>query len=181
MTASFDEAVKLVLVNEGGLTDDPRDKGGTTNYGITKVDLFTAIADGIVPHGTTIVSLTKPQAIDIYKELYWDKLKLDKILTQSIANKILDVSVNLGLRWGVIVLQRAIRSAAGLALVEDGILGPKTLEAVNLAPAATLLAAYRSEQASYYRCVVNSNHSQECFFKGWLNRAYDLSKVNAND
>ena len=34
MAVNFDEAVKLVLINEGGLTDNPNDKGGLTNSAV---------------------------------------------------------------------------------------------------------------------------------------------------
>jgi len=172
MTVNFDEAVKILLVDEGGFTDDSRDRGGITNYGITKATLLEAIEADIVPRETTIRTLTKSNAIDIYSEFYWKRLNLDKIDAQSIANKILNVSVNVGLHWGVILLQRAVHAATGDVLEEDGILGPKTLEAVNSAPAASLLAAYRSEQAGYYRSIVTKDDSQSCFLNGWISRAY---------
>ena len=35
MSDNFDIAIKVVLFNEGGLTDHPYDRGGSTNYGIT--------------------------------------------------------------------------------------------------------------------------------------------------
>ena len=31
----FDKCLKIVLIHEGGYSDDPDDPGGTTNYGIS--------------------------------------------------------------------------------------------------------------------------------------------------
>ena len=120
MAVNFDEAVKLVLINEGGLTDNPNDKGGSTNYGISQKVLQEAIAKDIVPPDTTTRSLTKLQAVDIYKSFFWDFLRLDRVNIQSIANKILDVSVNVGVHWGVVLLQRALHAATEHTLDEDG-------------------------------------------------------------
>jgi len=36
-----------------------------------------------------------------------------------------------------------------------------------------LLAAYRSEQAGFYRLLVAQDNSKRVFLKGWLSRAYD--------
>ena len=36
MTSDFSEALRLVLAQEGGRVDDPRDPGGRTNRGITQ-------------------------------------------------------------------------------------------------------------------------------------------------
>ena len=168
---SFDEAVRFVLQNEGGLSDDPADKDGMTHFGITTYDLATAISDEIVPRDTNISNLTKNQAIDIYKTLYWDELHLDKITAQSVSSKILDSCVNIGLKGGIICLQRAIRSATGDLLDEDGILGSVTINAINDAPAASLLSAYRAELANYYRRIVERRPSQSVFLSGWLARA----------
>ena len=166
MAVNFEEAVRVVLSNEEGLTDHPSDVAGLTNFGITYSDLITAINEEIVPHSVTIANLTKAQAIEIYRELYWNKLNLSRIETQSIANKILDTSVNVGMHFGIVILQRAIRSATGEMLNEDGFLGEKTLKAVNEAPPAALLAAYRSEQAARYREIVLRNPEQRVFEKG---------------
>ena len=173
MSVSFEQAVQIVLVNEGGYTNDPNDAGGETNYGITWYNLNRAVNKEIVSHGTTIIGLLKYQAIAIYKSEYWDVLNLDRLETQSIANKILDTCVNIGNAWGVTCLQRALKAIPNpVILKEDGVLGNKTLEAVNVSSPAYLLTAYRSEVAGYHRSIVVAKPSQKIFLEGWLDRSY---------
>lgn len=172
MTLIFDKIIGHTLLNEGGYVNHKDDRGGPTNYGITEKTLRKAIKKGIVPRGTTVKNLSKEQAICIYKEFYWTPLKIEDIRTLSIVRKVFDTSVNVGLRWGIKILQRAVRSAAGDKLVIDGISGPKTISAVNASPKASLLAAYRSEQAGYYRSIVTKIPKQRSFLNGWLKRAY---------
>ena len=170
--ANFEQAINTILVNEGGYTNDANDRGGKTNFGITEAELVSAVTNGIVQGGTTAETITKDQAMTIYKAHYWNALKLDNISTQSVATKVFDTCVNLGNHWGIVCLQRAIRSATGNALVEDGALGQKTLDAVNTCSSALLLAAYRSEQAGYRRSIVAHDSTQAKFLKGWMNRSY---------
>ena len=173
MTSKFSEAIGKTLVNEGGFSDDEFDLGGKTNFGITYETLQTAIKQGIVPRETNIKTLTKDEAILIYEKLYWDKLKLDRIESQAVASKIFDTSVNVGLHWAVVIVQRAVHASTGELLREDGILGTKTLAAINNAPAGALLASMRSEQAGYYRLIVANDSTQSRFFGGWSRRAYE--------
>jgi lysozyme family protein len=173
MSSSFDAAIPTVFLWEGTTYEnDPNDKGGETCCGIVWTDLNSAISHGIVPAGTTILTLSKSQAADIYKAFYWNALNLSRILTQSIATKILDVSVNVGLHWGVVLLQRAVRASTEYTLDEDGELGEKTIHAVNEAIPGCLLAAYRSEAAAYHRAIVINHPNQEEFLDGWLIRSY---------
>ncbi|MDR2781213.1 MAG: hypothetical protein LBB21_02000, partial [Holosporaceae bacterium] len=68
-------------------------------------------------------------------------------------------------------LQRALLSA-GKQVVEDGIIGPGTLGAVNESDPTDLLAALKSEAAGYYRLIATITPSQKRFINGWLRRAY---------
>jgi lysozyme family protein len=103
----------------------------------------------------------------LYRRYWWTAYGYGGIESQAIATKVLDLSVNMGAKESHRSLQRAVRAAGGPCLVEDGMLGPKTLQAVNHLNPAALLSAYRSEAASHYRSL-----HQPHFEKGWLNRAY---------
>jgi lysozyme family protein len=70
-------------------------------------------------------------------------------------------------------LQRALR-ACQVTVDEDGNLGPKTIAAVySVRNMEALVAAMRSEAASYYRLLAALHQRDEVFLKGWLNRAYE--------
>ncbi len=87
--------------------------------------------------------------------------------------QVFDLSVNLGIRTAVIVLQRALRSV-GINVQEDGLMGPQTLSSASNSEPRYLLAAIKSEAAGYYRQIAAKNPSPQKFLKGWLNRAYKV-------
>lgn len=169
--ATFDQAIPYVLDNEGGYTVD---NGGPTNFGIVLPILQEA---GIDVDGDgdidvdDIKKMTVEQAKQAYWLVWWNKWGYSKIENQKIATKILDCAVNFGPRQGHIIAQRACRSAY-TRLVEDGVLGPKSIAAINVSNAQLLLAAMKSEQAGVYRMILQKQPQLEIYRDGWLNRAY---------
>ena len=47
---SFEKAVSFTLRMEGGYVNHPADRGGETNFGVTKPALCRAFYEGIVKH-----------------------------------------------------------------------------------------------------------------------------------
>lgn len=172
--SSFDIAIKTVLNHEGRYVNDPQDPGGATNYGIS-LRFLKATGDlglGDIDHDGDIDSndvkaMSMQNAIDIYKKYWWDKYNYEKIVSQLLATKLFDLAVNMGHKQAVICLQRAIRSLYGVELIEDGIIGSKTLHNINLLEPQALTAAFKSEAAGFYRSL-----NKPKYIKGWLNRAY---------
>jgi lysozyme family protein len=160
-TDNFEQIITNVLKNEGGYVNDPTDKGGETNFGISK-RTYPDI---------NIKNLTLNQAKTIYKRDFWDKQQYNNIDNINIAAKIFDLSVNIGVSKANILIQRALRSV-GINVSRDGILGIVTLSAINKTSSTELLAALKSEAAGYYRSIVASNKKNSKFLKGWLKRAY---------
>jgi len=74
--------------------------------------------------------------------------------------------------FAVRCLQRAVR-ANGVAIVDDGHFGLKTLTALGKIHGETLAAALRSEAAGQYRIFVLENHADGIYLNGWLKRAYE--------
>lgn len=107
--ADFDKAFKKIIANEGGYVNDKDDKGGETFMGITRknhpnIVLWKIIDDYINIYDTTygLVKYIKNNEVamnsikSVYKKQYWDKLLLDKINSQRIANELFDDCVNRG-------------------------------------------------------------------------------------
>lgn len=157
----FEQAVNFILANEGEYSDNPNDKGGVTKFGISSL----AYPD------IDILNLTKNDAKNIYRRDFWDPFPYNDIKNPEIAIKFFDLSVNIGNFWAATLIQRALRSA-GKNLMEDGIFGPQTLEAINQADSTDLLAALKSEAAGYYRTIAALRPKEKIFLKGWLKRAY---------
>ncbi len=72
--ADFTKAVEVVLRREGAFCDQPADRGGKTNYGISQRQY----------PDLDIANLTEEQAIAIYRRDYWQP-RFDKIASRKVA------------------------------------------------------------------------------------------------
>lgn len=96
--ADYSKSIPIILANEGGLTEDPEDKGGITNFGVclmfakdTKdVEIFDMDGDGDIDR-EDIIHLTKEAAEEGFKKYFWDKYKLDDEPSDKIALVILNI------------------------------------------------------------------------------------------
>ena len=155
------------MEHEGGYTDDPKDKGGATKFGVT---LSTWIANGYDKDGDgdidkqDIKVLDKADAYDIAKKLYWDKIMGDKIKDQSVAEFIFDWGYNSGPQTAIKKVQEI------LAIKIDGIIGPQTLKFINDADPKALFNKLKARREDFFRNIVHNDPSQEKFLRGWLNR-----------
>lgn len=180
--ANFEAAMPTILLHEGGNSENRHDPGGVTNFGISLRFLLKTgdidkdgWPDGDINHdgdidAEDIRQLSEADATKLYRQYFWDKNHYENIHDQDIATKVFDLAVNMGSYAANRVLQRAVRSAIGLRLVEDGIMGQKTFTAVNLAKPPILLAAIKSEAAGFYRAI--RYKGSRFFMTGWLNRAH---------
>jgi lysozyme family protein len=76
MTASNrDAAISKTLTYEGGYTNDPRDPGGATNWGITIADARMYWKADATP--ADVKAMPKYVAIQIYQRKYWAKMGCD--------------------------------------------------------------------------------------------------------
>lgn len=160
----FDKAVAVVLEHEGGLSDDPRDAGGLTNFGF-------ALNENPDMTAAQIRSMTREQAIARYLTKWWQP-NAWKELPETVAIKAFDLAVDIGPDQANQALQRAVRAASGRILAEDGDLGPVTIAACQACQEPVLLAAFKEALASHYRELVAVRPMQRKFLTGWLSRAY---------
>ena len=69
---------------------------------------------------------------------------------------------------GSVTAAKGIQKALGL--VADGLVGPKTLAALNAADKAAVFSKIFQARYKFFRNIVDRNPSQKIFLKGWLNR-----------
>jgi len=173
----FERAYKVVAYHEGLYTNDSSDPGGPTKYGISLKYLHSKYID-IDGDGDVDIAdvraLTEEKAKDIYYKDWWLPSGYQNFSSNLLSIKMFDLAINIGPIRANKVLQRAVRAVTGIELVEDGILGHNTTQAVNSVKCKReILIAVRSEAAGYYRLVVQNNPiTFKKFLKGWLNRAY---------
>lgn len=152
-----------MLAVEGGYTNDKNDKGGETTWGITKEE---ARKNG---YRGSMKDLTKEFAKKILEKDYYLKNRLDQVKNDKVALSICDWSFNSG-RNGTKNAQIAINQLTNANLDVDGIIGNKTLEALNAADPEKFLEVYHNLQRIYYKGKVEADRTQERFLTGWLNR-----------
>lgn len=166
----MNKILKKTLEFEGGYVDNPHDRGGATNHGITEE---VARAYG---YEGDMKDLPKETAVDIYKERYVDPL-LDDLNSEKLQLLVFDASVNHGQKWGIKFLQRAYNTLNKDTIAEDGILGSQTVGAVNRYSNQTDLAFWcLIVRGQYFRDIVKNDSSQKTFIRGWGNRIESLMK-----
>ena len=122
--ANFEKAFKLVVEAEGGYVNDKDDKGGETFMGITRRNhpnlKMWDIVDKYIDMYNSIYGINKylknrddvmEEIRGVYKKQYWDKLMLDDVNYQRVANTLFDDCVN----RGVSATLKLIRIVYGLA------------------------------------------------------------------
>jgi len=164
--AEFAPALSFTLPHEGGYSNNPADKGGETNYGITAA---TARRNG---YGGSMRDLPQEVAARIYEGEYWPGLEM--IENQAVASKIFDLRVNFGVAGGNRLAQQAANVLVEPATAVDGRWGPDTVASINAADPSAMLDELATAAANRYQAIVNNDPSQETFLRGWMRRALDV-------
>lgn len=162
--ASFKEAFLHTIEMEGGYANHKADRGGETMWGITKK---VARANG---YYKSMRELPKDIAMEIYKDNYWDPLRLDQVNNQITANELFDTAVNMGVGTSAKFLQTACNWLGSTQLKVDGRVGQKTLQAMSYINSRNLLKMLNGLQFERYRRICILRPSQKVFFRGWLRR-----------
>ena len=149
---TFDEAFAKTVNHEGGYVNDTRDPGGETKYGISK-RAYPAL---------DIAMLTLEDAEAIYRRDYWAPAGCDAV-PDAIKSDLFDTAVNAGVGRAIRLLQRAVGAA------EDGVIGPKTLAAINATDPLRLVARFNGARLAH----LASLPTWQTFGRGWTLRVAD--------
>jgi lysozyme family protein len=186
----IDQLIDALLEREGGYVNNPADKGGPTNFGITEA---VARAQG---YAGPMPSLPREEAAEIYTRLYWLRPRFDEVAKRSewVAAELFDTGVNMGPAVAVTFLQRALTALNRNGrdypdLVPDGRIGSATLAALDrfleLRGSSTpvgggggdqpgtsgetvLLRALEALQGERYIRLAELRPANEAFLYGWL-------------
>ena len=148
---NFDDAFTSLIGSEGGYDNDPLDAGGETKFGISK---------RAYPN-EDIAGMTLERAKAIYLHDYWGRAGCDKA-PDALKFDLFDMAVNQGVGTAV----RALQHAAGV--VEDGIIGPNTLTALQRVPPASLLFRFDAARLISYTQADDARWAR--FGRGWVKR-----------
>lgn len=92
-SATYDAAMVRVFADEGGYTNDPKDPGGATNWGITIFDAREYWKNDASP--TDVRNMPKSVASDIYRKHYAAPMRYDD-LPAGFDYSVLDAAINSG-------------------------------------------------------------------------------------
>jgi lysozyme family protein len=140
------------------------DKGGLTMCGVT----FSTYATYCNKVGKTakesgLKTLSYNDWYTILHTMFWNRWKADQITNQAIANILVDWYWISGIN-GVKRPQRI------LGVKDDGIVGPKTVAAVNAADPQVLFDKLKADRFAHFKEIVAKTPSQQQFYNGWVNR-----------
>lgn len=159
--ADKNKLIPIIKKWEGGYSDNPNDRGGATNSGVTLA--VYQLVYGKNKTKNDLKRMTNEQWNYIFTKLYWNKWKADEINNQSIANILVDWVWMSG--YGTI---KKIQSLFGLTA--DGIVGNKTISYINSHDQEEVFNKIWNRRKSFYESLVKNNPSQKVFLKGWMNR-----------
>lgn len=157
----FETCLAFVLEREGGYVNDPDDRGGETNFGITD-----ATADAHFGRNVNVRDLTPVQVASVYRAI-WDRGRCED-LPGPLRLVHFDACVNHGVTTAAVLLQRTVGVAA------DALVGPVTLRATHdfcrdVSGAAGTVAHYLELRRLRYKHLARTP-SQAKFLSGWLDR-----------
>lgn len=163
--AKIEKLIPFILKWEGGFVDDPADLGGATNKGVTigTFEGFCKRKGRPKPTVQDLKNISEADWKEIIKTLYWDRWKADGIKSQGVANILVD--------WvwasGVHGIKRPQRI---LGVSSDGLVGSKTITAVNAMDAEKLFKMIKEDRVKFVDEICKARPANERFRKGWLNR-----------
>ncbi len=161
MKENFDKCYALVIANEGGFVDHPKDPGGMTNLGVTKANWEAFLNRSVTE--AEMRALTPDAVKGFYRSMYWDKVRGDQ-LPAGVDYAAFDFAVNSGVNRAARYLQRI----AGV--LDDGIIGPKSLEAIKSCDPDQVVEALCDMRLDFLKRLPTF----ETFGKGWSRRVAEV-------
>jgi lysozyme family protein len=152
-----------------GFANDPHDLGGATMCGVTIATYTEYRRRKGLPKPTVeqLKAIPYKEWLEILKAMFWDRWKADQIRNQSIANFLVDWVWASG-NYGIKLPQKI------LGVTIDGVVGPKTIAAVNAKDPDTLFYQLRQERIDFTDRICKSRPQNKRFYTGWINRIIDL-------
>ena len=163
MNNNFDAAFHWLMEEEGGFSNDPRDNGGMTMLGVTQVNWEDFIGRKV--DEKEMRSLTPDIVKPFYKARYWNRVKGDA-LPSGVDYCVFDMAVNSGPGLACKFIQRVC------AVPDDGVIGPKTLDAINSDRPTELINGFCDDRIDFLRKLSDFKH----FGKGWTDRIERIRK-----
>ena len=182
---------EILKVEGERYTNDPKDSGGPTKWGVTQAAYSTYLKRPV--SAAEIQNLTREKAFDFYWNKHYIKPGLDSVYTlcPPVCQEVMDTGVNMGETRAGEFLQRClnffnINGTLYPDVVVDGHLGPASMTALKgylkarpgTEGVLVLVEALNSLQGAFYINLAESRPKDERFSYGWFaNRVLPRPKV----
>lgn len=174
--ADYTIARDLLIYRESGFADVEGDKGGMTYAGITMRNypnwpgwtfIIDRLKEGPIPRGTLFPQLNRAVS-DFYRYEFWDALHLSQVEDQAVADQLLAIAVHYTRAKATHRIQKILNEKYGHNLKVDGVMGAKTISAINSVNGFEL-------NNSLFKVTVTKylESEQVQFIKGFVARALD--------
>lgn len=176
----FEKAIRYVMENEDGVrwdhddgefTNNPKDPGGATMWGIIKTEY-----EGFLGKSLTVdevKAMPREAAEAIYRKNFWMPIHGDSFKSAATATAIMDTAVNKGLGGCMVILTDALHNH-----FTDRYGLPMEL-AVDAMNDQDFLAAMDSATIRYINRRIEDYPNMEWARRGWANRANRLPAIPA--
>ena len=163
--STYEEALRRLLIHEGGNDDDPRDPGGRTSRGIIQREWTAYVAHHPGRKLPADVWKAPDAAVaDIYRTQYWDKMRCDE-LPAGVDDTVYDYCVNSGVGRAGKVLRRVVGLPDNSSVVTDGV-----LSAVARRDAKAIIVAINDERLRFLKSL----KTWPVFGAGWSRRVAEV-------
>ena len=163
--ADASKMIPFIRKWEGGFSDDKDDSGGCTMAGVT-IAVYRKYF-GADKTCDDLKFITEAEWLHIFKAGYWNPMKADLIENQSIAELCVDMCWGSGTKTAIKKIQ------AALGLDADGVVGKKTLAALNAPDKAKTFYTLWNMRKSWLERIGFAGNNRK-FLKGWLRRLDDI-------
>lgn len=147
----YPQMVKFVLAREGGYVNDPNDKGGETNKGITHTTYDSYRRSKGLPK-QSVKYMTDEEMHEIYYNNYYKASGADKIDNPRLAMYVFDTAVNMGVSVAKDLYKKS----------DDN------------------LDKFEQLRRDKYEAYVKSEPTQKKYIQGWNNRVTHVKDFSAN-
>jgi len=163
MKKNWPQAFALTLKHEGGYVHHPLDPGGRTNLGVTQRAWEAYLGRSVTE--SEMKALTPEIVKPFYKKMYWDKIRGDD-LPSGVDFAAYDFAVNSGVNKA----SKTLQEIAGV--IQDGIIGPKSLAAIQAVPPDEMVDALCLVRLQFLKRLPR----WDTFGKGWGTRVAAVEK-----
>jgi lysozyme family protein len=167
------ELIDDILEREGGFTNDPVDRGGATNFGITAASWGAHRRLGRAATPDEVRAITREEAVDFYHATYVSASPFQAIAYAPLRVQLIDFAVNSGTPRAVRWLQRT------LAVPVTGVVDAATIAAAAAYPGSLVNNALVAARLAMYQRIVAGDVTQAKYLRGWINRAVSFSDFGA--